>query len=81
MTSLETGTTEINMVFSNKDLILVSPYSPRTYYRRIKSLKDKSLFEKKTDGALLTLNDALQIAEALGFKKEFEKFLSDHGKH
>jgi len=69
------------MVFSNKDLILVSPYSERTYYRRIKSLKEKSLFEKKTDGDLLTLDDALKIADALGFKKEFEKFISNHGKH
>lgn len=64
------------MVFSNKDLILACPYSERTYWRRVKSLRDKQTFVKKTDGDLLTLDDAKLIADQLGFKKEFEAYLN-----
>jgi len=63
------------MVFQNKDLVLVCPYSERTYYRRISFLKKKKIFKKKMEGNYLTLDDALLIAENLGFRKEFEIFL------
>jgi len=69
------------MMFSNKSLILVCPFSERTYYRRVKSLKEKEVFVKQTEGDLLTLEEAVLIAEKLGFKKEFLKFIETSGKH
>jgi len=68
------------MVFSNKSLIDLCPYSERTYWRRVKSLKQNETFKKTTEGDLLTLEDAMLLADKLGFKKEFEEFLK-HNKH
>jgi hypothetical protein len=63
------------MVFLLKELTGLAPYSERTFYRRMKTLKKKRTFKKKMEGNYLTLADALLISELLGFKPEFELFV------
>lgn len=62
-------------MLSNKVLIALSGISPRTYYRRIKTLKQSGDYIKKTKGSLLSVDEAQAIAKNLCFTYKLEKFL------
>lgn len=68
------------MVFLHKELADLAPYSERTFYRRLSEVKKKRGFKLKMQGNYLSQEDALIIADLLGFKKEFETFLKDNSK-
>lgn len=68
------------MLFTNKDLINCFGFSEATYYRRIKELKRKKKFVKKSIGNFLSETEARTIASALQLNNEFEKFLQSKQK-
>lgn len=66
------------MVFYNREIIALCGYSERTFYRRLKALKDEKSFQKRSGGDLLTLEEAREIADRLGFRKEFEQYIKNN---
>lgn len=68
------------MLFTNKDLYNCFGLSEATYFRRVRELKRKKKFVKKTNGHLLSESEARTIADALQLNKEFERFLQSKQK-
>lgn len=63
------------MTFTNKNLIDLFGIAERTFYRRIKYLKEKNEYPKQSPGDTLSQEEALLISEKLGYKSTFERFL------
>lgn len=68
------------MLFTNKELFNAFGISEATYYRRVKELKRKKKFVKKTSGHFLSETEARTIASALQLTNEFERFLQSKQK-
>jgi hypothetical protein len=60
-------------MFTNKLLIQISGLSERTYYRKLKALKDLEIINKK-DRSILTDKQAFEIAEKMGFENSIKEF-------
>lgn len=64
------------MLFCNKDLINCFGLSEATYYRRLRELRKKKLFKRKTTGYFMNESEARQIATKLNLHNEFDKYLN-----
>lgn len=61
-------------MFSNKLLIQISGLSERSYYRKLKALKELGEIEKK-NRLILTDKLAFEIAEKMGFENSIQEFI------
>lgn len=64
-------------MYSDQILIQISGVSKRTFYRRLQVLRNQKLFEKGSKDQYYGEDEALRIAELLGFKGKFENHIKN----
>lgn len=59
------------MLYTNKEIIFLSGISSRTYFRKLKELKQNKKFKKVSTGYFYTEAEAVKICKQLGFLDKF----------